>query len=250
MTRRIQEADLASLFHLNSSNARARLPDLTVDEDGRPPRFRTYPGAERVALPGRDLDLPVALGAALAARRSHRAFDRRPLALELVGRILYAAYGVRGYKRVEDDWSYDRNAPSAGGLYPLELYVSAQQVADLPDGIYHYDVRAHELELRREGAHQEQLADMAIGQEMLADANVILVLAAVVERTTWKYGQRGYRYVWLDAGHAGQNVYLAATALGLGAAAVGGFFDREVNELLLLPGDEQAIYLVAVGHPG
>jgi SagB-type dehydrogenase family enzyme len=122
-------------------------------------------------------------------------------------------------------------------------------VDGLVDGIYHYDARAHQLELRRAGNVHADLADMTIGQDMIKDANLVVLISAIRERTMWKYGQRGYRYVWLDAGHVGQNLYLVAEALGLGAAAIGGFFDGEVNRLLALPPQEEAIYLVCVGQP-
>lgn len=250
MKRRVEETDLAALFHLNSSNARARAPDLSVDDDERPPKFRTYPDAERTSLPGQDLDkLTLPFGETLGGRSSHRHFALKPLPLATLGRLLYAGYGVRGHKQVEGESTYDRNSPSAGGLYPLELYAAIQQIEGVKDGIYHYNARTAELELRRAGNELATIADMAIGQDMLAQANVIVGITAVVARTMWKYGQRGYRYVWLDAGHVGQNLYLTATALNLGAAAVGGFFDRELGELFALPCDEQMIYLVAVGQP-
>jgi SagB-type dehydrogenase family enzyme len=250
MRRRVTETDIAALFHLNSANTRTRLPDLSVDDDQRPPRFRTYPEAEHIPLPGQNLDeLTTPLGLALGQRRSYRAFARKPLPLATLGRLLYASYGVRGYKQIEGEWTYDRNSPSAGGLYPLELYAAVQQVEGLSDGIYHYNARAAELELRSAQNEQATIAEMAIGQDMLGDANLIVGIAAVFARTMWKYGQRGYRYVWLDAGHVGQNLYLTATALNLGAAAVGGFFDRELGELFALPEDERMIYLVAIGQP-
>lgn len=143
-----------------------------------------------------------------------------------------------------------RPVPSGGGLYPLELYVAVQEVVGLADGLYHYDAWAHELELRRAGRYHAQLAGMTLGQEMLVDANLVVCIAAVFARTQWKYGQRGYRYVWLEAGHVGQSLYLVADALGLAPAAIGGFFDAEMNRLFDLPaGEEEAIYLFCAGQP-
>jgi SagB-type dehydrogenase family enzyme len=246
---RSDDPNIAQLFHLHSSNVRERMADLTVDHDRRPVRFRTYAGSVRVNLPGRDFDLTASLGELLMQRRSRRLFQLAPLALEAVGRLLFAAYGVYGHRLVDDSWVYNRPSPSAGGLYPLELYLTSQAVDGLVDGIYHYDARAHQLELRRAGNVHADLADMTIGQDMIKDANLVVLISAIRERTMWKYGQRGYRYVWLDAGHVGQNLYLVAEALGLGAAAIGGFFDGEVNRLLVLPPQEEAIYLVCVGQP-
>jgi SagB-type dehydrogenase family enzyme len=240
--------DIADMYHLHSSNLREIPPDMRVDYDRKPKRNRTYPGAKRAVLGGKNLDVATSYGTVLEERRSIREFVDRPLSADLLGRILYISYAIRGYEKIDNEWSGRRCVPSAGGLYPLELYVALQNVESLDDGIYHYDARAHELELRRAGNLQQQLAEMTIGQDMIARANVIIVVAANFHRTMWKYGQRGYRYVWIEAGHVGQNVYLLAPALGLGAVAIGGFFDSEVDQLLMLPPEERSIYLLCVGQ--
>jgi SagB-type dehydrogenase family enzyme len=248
---RTREPDLARLYHLNSSNVRAKLPDLTVEIDQQPAKHRIYLGAERTPLPGRDFALPpVTLGEALERRRSRRDFALAPLPLETLGRLLYASYGIQGSREIEGQNVPMRPVPSGGGLYPLELYVAAQEVTGLADGLYHYDARSHELELRRPGRYQTELAGMTLGQEMLGDANLVICVTAIFARTQWKYGQRGYRYVWLEAGHVGQNLYLVADALGLAPVALGGFFDAEVNRLFDLPaGEEEALYLLCAGQP-
>ncbi|MFS8065793.1 MAG: SagB/ThcOx family dehydrogenase [Byssovorax sp.] len=220
---------------------------MTLDQDRPQLRFRTYPGAKRTPLPGRDFVIDEPLGAVLQRRRSVRDFTLRPMPLATLGRLLHACYGVKG--EPERAATCERAAPSAGGRYPLELYVATQSVEGLEDGIHHYDARAHELELRRPGAAQPKLVDLALEQDMVRDSNVVAIITAIPERTMWKYGQRGYRYVWLDAGHLGQNLYLVATALGLGPVGIGGFFDEELNELLDLPAGEEAFYLVAIGQP-
>ena len=248
MTNR-KEPDLAQLYHLNSSNVRCRRMDPELDWDKHPLRFRSYPGAARVPLPGKDFALDASLGALLAGRRSVRAFTPAPLPLESLGRLLFTSYGIRGITQFGEDGFHDRPAPSAGALYPLELYVATQDVAGLDDGVYHYDALGHQLERRRAGCFQSELAGMTLGQEMIASTNVVVFICGVFERTQWKYGQRGYRYVWMEAGHVAQNLYLVADALGLGATAIGGFFDAEVNCLLGLPTDEEAsLYLLCIGH--
>jgi SagB-type dehydrogenase family enzyme len=246
---RSKEADIARLYHRHSSNVRSREIETSFDGDREPLRFRTYPGAERAALPGRDFDVAVPLGAVLSMRRSCREFALRPLPLATLGRLLHACYGVRGRRRIGEDWILERPAPSAGGRYPIEIYVATQAVEGLVDGIHHYDPRAHELELVRPGVAHGALAELAMGQDMIRDVNVVVIMTAIPERTTWKYGQRGYRFVFLDAGHLGQNLYLVATALGLGPVTLGGFFDRELAELLRLPEGEEAIYLACIGQP-
>jgi SagB-type dehydrogenase family enzyme len=242
--------DLAGLYHLNSSNTRAKAGDYTVDDDAWPRRYRVYSDARRIALPGRDHHLGEApLGEVLGARRSIRNFESTPVDLASMGRLLFAGYGVGGVRQVEENWTHERPVPSAGGLYPLELHVATRAINGLADALYHYSARSHELELRREGNLLPQLVEMTIDQPMICTANAVVLVAAVTDRTMWKYGQRGYRYVWLEAGHVGQNLYLAATALGLGAVAIGGFFDQEVARLFRLPSDEHALYLVVIGVP-
>ncbi|WP_437685906.1 SagB/ThcOx family dehydrogenase [Sorangium sp. So ce176] len=247
---RSKEADVARLYHLQSSHVRSRPLERTFDGDLQPRRFRTYAGSARTALPGRDFAVDTPLGAVLERRQSIRDFALRPLPLETLGRLLHASYGVRTLRKGDGEWSSQRPAPSAGGRYPLEIYVATQAVEGIPDGLHHYDARAHELELRREGAAHAALADLALGQDMLVNTNVVVIVTAIPFRTMWKYGQRGYRYVWMDAGHLGQNLYLVATAMGLGPVAIGGFYDQELNAFLELPAEEEAIYVVCIGHPG
>lgn len=245
-----QEENIAQLYHLHSSNLRCCTVNFAVDVDRHPLRFRTYPGSHRVDLPGRDFNLDVSLGTVLEKRRSIREFLLKPLNLEVVGRLLHTSYGVRGYRHIDNQWTYDRPSPSAGGLYPLELYIASQTIENLADGIYHYDARAHQLELIRTGLFHPMLANMTIGQQMICDANLVIIISAIFQRTMWKYGQRGYRYVLIDAGHLGQNLYLNAIALGLGTVAIGGFFDNELNSLIGLPSEEeQIIYLACIGQP-
>lgn len=242
--------DLVRLYHLNSSRIRSKQPE-PIDYERQPFVRRTYLGAHRIDLPGRDFELPVSLGSALSQRRSRREFQPNTLKLELLGRLLYASYGVT-HKYVEaGHFATLRSSPSAGGLCPLELYLVAQQIEGLADGIYHYDSWGHQLEQLREGAFHEKLAGMMIGQPYLSQANLVVCITAVFERETWKYGERGYRYVLLEAGHVCQNLYLVAAALGLSAVSVGGFFDHEVNRLLCLPeGEEDTVYLCCIGLPG
>lgn len=255
-----EHCDAAQLYHLHSSYVRGRLIDrldnrlaLPFSGERRPFRFRTYPGSPRVDLPGRDFRLRATLGTVLRSRRSIRKMHLCPLDLARVGRLLHVSYGVRGYRQQDGESRYDRLCPSAGALYPLELYIATQAVTGLPDGIYHYDARAHQLEVRGTRLVHPELAEMLIAQgakEIIRNANVVITISAIFERTTWLYGERGYRYVWLEAGHLGQNLYLAATALGLGPVSLGGFFDEELNRLLDLPaGEEDAIYLICIGHP-
>jgi SagB-type dehydrogenase family enzyme len=245
---RSKEADVARLYHAHTCHDEACSIETELDDDTQELCFRTYPGAPRTPLPGRDFALRAPLGDVLERRRSVREFTLAPLPLEVLGRLLHASYGTKGARDV-GVLTYTRPAPSAGGKYPLEIYVATQQVEGLEDGIHHYDARAHELERVRSGAAQPALAHLCLDQEMVILANVVVIITAIRQRTMWKYGQRGYRYVWLDAGHLGENLYLVATAMGLGPVGVGGFFDRELDRLLCLPAGEEAFYVVCIGQP-
>lgn len=244
-----QEDDVAQLYHLNSSNVRSKTGDLSPDYDSRPARFTRVVGAKKFALPKGHFRARESIGEGLRNRHSVRDFTLRQLPLERLSQLLFLSHGVRGLRTVDDELTFDRPSPSAGGLYPVELYVATQIVKGLPDGIYHYYARFHQLEQMRTGRFHAQLADLTIGQEMIRSANVVVIMTAFVRRTTWKYGLRGYRYALLDAGHVGQNVYLAAGSLKLGAVTIGGFFDSEVSKLLGLQADEAPIYLACVGWP-
>jgi len=178
---------------------------------------------------------------ALYERHSLREFGAAPLPLAAVSQLLWSAQGVSR--------SGHRTTPSAGALYPLELYLVAGNVRDLAAGVYRYDPAEHRLSEAAAADRRNALAEAALGQTWIADAAIILAIAAVERRTTHKYGERGVRYVYIEAGHAGQNVLLQAVALGLGSAPVGAFDDDAVAAVLSLRASEQPLYLIAVGEP-
>jgi len=245
--RREPVLDPGELFFLHSSYVKARSDPPEPDRDLWPGHFRTYPGAPRYALPsvGRPLGMP--LGQALASRRTVRDFELGSLALETLARLLHASYGVSEWSKAEGQWLARRPVPSAGALYPLEIYVAAQRIEGLPDGLFHYDPRAHVLELRERGNLHPRLARLTWVPDSVARANLVILITGVIPRTTWKYGLRGYRFLWMEAGHLGQNLLLAARALGLGALPVGGFSDQDVDRAAGLTADERTLYLVCVG---
>jgi SagB-type dehydrogenase family enzyme len=159
-----------------------------------------------------------------------------------VGQVLWAAQGItndRGY----------RTTPSAGALYPLEVYVVAGSVVDLEAGVYRYRPDGHLLVRIGGGDRRADLQAAAVDQASVGDAPATLVIAAVPERTTAKYGERGTRYVAMEAGHAAENVYLQAAALNLGTVAIGAFDDDRVEEILMLPKNATPLYLMPVGRP-
>jgi SagB-type dehydrogenase family enzyme len=178
---------------------------------------------------------------ALQQRRSIRAYAAGPLTIAEVSQLLWSAQGITA------DWG-GRTAPSAGALYPLEVYLVAGDVENMSSGVYRYDPAAHSLIGVKKGDFRAELAAAALGQESVRLGAVDIVISAVYERTTRKYGDRGIRYVHMEAGHAAQNLYLQATSLGLGMVTIGAFYDNEVKQVLALPEDETALYIIPVGR--
>jgi SagB-type dehydrogenase family enzyme len=195
-----------------------------------------------VVLPAPRRDSSHSLERALATRRSVREFRAAPLALEQVSQLLWAAQG-------EVSTGGHRTAPSAGALYPLEVYLAAGKVSDLAAGVYRYRPAEHRLALVAAGDLRRDFAAAALHQGWIETAAAVVVIAAAERRTTGKYGERGVRYVQLEAGHAAQNVLLQAVAVGAGATVVGAFSDDAVHALAGLKKDERALYLIPVGVP-
>ena len=176
-------------------------------------------------------------------RRSIREFAPGALALAEVGQLLWAAQGITDSVGL-------RTAPSAGALYPLEVYLAAGEVSALTPGRYRYEPNLHMLAKTGDLDCRIELANAALGEAWIAAAAAILVLAAVYRRTTDKYGARGERYVHIEIGHAAQNIYLQALALGLGTTEVGAFDDRAVKAVLGLPGDQTPLAIMPIGRIG
>ena len=176
----------------------------------------------------------------LKERRSIRSYEDQDLTLDELAQLLWAAQGITG-------GGGKRTAPSAGSLYPLEIYAVVGEVAELEPGVYRYEPVGHELDKVKAGDLRAELAQAALGQMWIQRAPLVLVVVAHYERTAWKYGDRGTRYVHIEVGHVGQNIYLQAHALGLGTVMVGAFTDGQVRNLLGVEGDPLAI--MPVGRP-
>lgn len=204
---------------------------------------------DMILLPEPKLKSEVSLEEAILKRRSQRDFLDKPLSLTQLSQILWAAQGVT------DPQSGFRAAPSAGALYPLEIYVVVGKSGvgsakgGLTVAVYHYIPDGHKLEVHLKEDAKSKLFEAVLGQEAVLQAPVSLVIAAEYERTTAKYGERGIRYVWLEAGHAAQNIYLEATALGLGTVVLGAFNDEEVVKVLQLPAEYKPLYVMPIGYP-
>ena len=181
---------------------------------------------------------------ALLQRRSVRQYSNEALSLQTAGQLLWAAYGISD----SSGGVLRHTAPSAGALYPLEIYLVAGNVEGLAPGIYKYLPQWHALSPLITGDVRKDLARASFGQKMIEAAPCSIVFTAVFKRTEKKYGQRGReRYVCMDLGHAAENVYLQATAMGCGTCAVGAFTDQEVSRVMQLRSEEDPLYILPVG---
>ena len=203
------------------------------------PRDASAQSGLLIELPQPERTGTISVEQALHSRRSVRSFKPEPLSLEELSQLLWAAQGVTAGRF--------RTVPSAGALYPLEVYVAVGNVEGLDAGVYRYDAALHALSQVREGDVLRTLARAAYFQKSARSGAIALVFSAVYERTTGKYGERGIRYVHMEAGHAAQNVYMQAEALGLATVVLGAFMDRWVKRVFHMEEDEQPLSIMPVG---
>ena len=204
--------------------------------------MQTINAEDFIKLPAPCHDGQVSVERALSARRSVRRFQNEPLTQADVSQLLWAAQGV------SDQKGY-RTAPSAGALYPLEIYLVAGRVYDLSAGIYRYETARHALRKIVEGDRRADLCQAALNQHSIASAPIVLLFCTVDERVTNKYGERGLRYIFMELGHAAQNVCLQAAALGLGTVPIGAFHDGKIKKIVKCEPEEEPLYIMPVGKP-
>ena len=201
----------------------------------------TATGKEKhITLPQPAVSGNLSLEEAILNRKSTRSFSKDPLLLSEISQLLWAAQGI-----TRKDGK--RTAPSAGALYPLEAYIAAGNVHGLDPGIYHYLPEDHELELVYRGDQVSQLYSVALRQKSIQEAAAVVILSGVYNRTAQKYGNRATRYVYIEIGHAAQNILLQAVSLGLGCVTLGAFDDSGVKRLLRMKQNEWPLYLIPVG---
>lgn len=236
--------NMGILYHEWSKPKLLSLFSAVTDWGQKPTQYKEYPAARRIALPPPGEFKGVATEEAIRQRRSKRNYSGQEMTFQELSRLLYYACGI-----TEESWEHKlRSAPSAGAVYPIETYPVIHRVQELEAGLYHYGIEDHALELLQAGDLRGEIVKHGLMQEFLGRANLVLVFTAIFQRLRWKYKERSYRYALLEAGHLGQNVYLAGTSMGLGVCAVGAFFDDDLNAMLKVDGQEEAaIYMLAVG---
>jgi SagB-type dehydrogenase family enzyme len=201
-------------------------------------------GHASILLPKPFFDGKVSVEKAIKERRTIRDFKERILSLAHLSQLLWAAQGIT------DSATGKRAAPSGGALYPLDIYVLIGEngVEKIEAGVYHYLPKEHSISLVSKGDRRKEIASASLGQRWMAKAPVIFVITAEYRRITGKYGERGIRYALIEAGHVGQNLFLQAEALGLGAGIVGAFNDLEVSKVTGLPPKHEPLLIMPVGY--
>ncbi|WP_414570381.1 SagB/ThcOx family dehydrogenase [Nostoc sp. CCY 9925] len=231
--------ELALLYHLNSPVPKSyvkRVPAI---------QLRYMPEAPFLELPKAPRDNP--LTELLERRSSVRSFENQVMPLISLAQLLDAGCGINGVRQVEGQSYEGRNSPSAGGLYPIEIFVSTQAVEGLAAGLYHYEPRGHGLH-RVSDTVPTDFIEPLLQQDYVVNANALFVFTSVFMRSMCKYGARGYRFALFEAGHQAENICLMAVQLGLGSLCIGGFHDVSVNAILGIDGRlHAALYCVAVG---
>ncbi|MFX1239008.1 MAG: SagB/ThcOx family dehydrogenase [Promethearchaeota archaeon] len=232
-------------FQQKTKYIRGNLPHH-LNWSNKPDTYKKYDNAIfRIKLPKPEITSGIDFWRTILNRHSSRSFTNNPITINQFSSLLFGMCGLtRRYRKFAF-----RTTPSAGGLYPIEVYPVVNNMEVLKKGVYHYDIKNHQLECIKEGNYQNQIFNACLGQKMVFDSSVNFIWTAIIERSRWKYLQRCYRYIYLDCGHIGQNFYLVAEALGLGACTIGAVFDDELNEILDIDGlEETAIYVGVVGN--
>jgi len=247
-----EDEELAwELFHENSKVARHSGALSKEEVRARMNEFHEslpFHGYPVVDLPRTLFPLNLPLDEVLVTRVSVREFNPCSLSLESLATILHYAYGVT---RDNEGTLFPRPlriVPSGGALYPLEIFFHTINATGLDVGLYHYNPMMNNLRLLCKGDLTRRIAGAMVYPNLVVNASVIFFLTAIFERSVFKYGNRGYRFILLEGGHVAQNVNLVANALGLGSVNIGGYFDREIDDLLGLDGiTHSTIYMIAIG---
>ncbi len=242
MSKGAEMNDIGDKYQQETKYEPGRMPRHRLVWESKPDVYKEYPDSQKIELASFEPNQLMSLDRALRQRKSIRDFQAKPISH---GQLSYLLWASTGIQRIEEGYAF-RTAPSAGALYPIETYVVVNNVRKLQAGIYHYSVRNHELEQIKQGEFQQTIATAALGQEMCASATAVFIWSAVFERCKWKYGQRAYRYIYLDTGHIAENLSLAAVSLNLGSCEIGALYDDHVNAIVGIDGTEESVLCMAV----
>jgi SagB-type dehydrogenase family enzyme len=255
-----EDQSVWELFHENSKMSRyERHPtfpfhpsDAQVVRVMRSLRtVKRYTDFPKVALPRELAPADKSFDDLVLERRTARSFGSGAISLPALAKILYFSYGITADNAETDFPRPFRAVPSGGALFPLELYLHATRVQGLESGLYHFDPEDMTLDVLRRGDEIDRLAPILVQADLARQAAALVLVTAVFYRSTFKYGDRGYRFVLIEAGHLAENAVLAAGSTGLASASIGGFADREVDRYLGIDGlSESTVYALLLGRPG
>jgi SagB-type dehydrogenase family enzyme len=237
---------IGDLYHQETKYRRNAMPRGGLEWANQPALYKEYPPSlRRFPIQPPDRHEGKSFWEAIVKRRSMREFSPQSITFVELSQLIWAAQGITSKAF---GFAF-RTVPSAGALYPIETYIVVNRVEGIPPGLYHYSVEGGQMVLLKEGQFGSDLCRGGLGQEMLEEAACVFVWTAIVQRSRWKYRERAFRYIYMDVGHIGQNLYLAAAAMDLGCCTVGAFYDEEVDRLIGVDGEEEvSVYLGAVGR--
>ena len=246
------DADLVwETFHENSKVSRFDIPPSDHEVLARMAELAeslSFHGYPVVSLPESPPPLTMSLGDAIRKRATAKQMVPGPVDLQTVATLLRCGYGITRDQRSLGYPRAFRTTPSGGALYPLEIYFHSAHTAGFEPGLYHYNPTENNLRLLRHGDYTESIANALVQQNIADEASLIVFITALFDRSTFKYGDRGYRFALIEAGHVAQNIDLAAVALDLACINLGGFYDRKIDDFLDLDGlMHSTLYMVAIG---
>jgi len=240
------------IYHENSKTSRHDVPIDSQDVRKRMDQMwpsLPYEGYPAFALSDQLATFNLSLDQTILSRETARTMSSGSMDLDQLSSLLHYSYGIT---RSNEDGEYPRPfrvVPSGGALYPLELYFHSSHIGGLRAGIYHYNPTENCVRLLREGDFSRQLSQSLVQQNLALDSTLMVFITALFERSLFKYGERGYRFTLMEAGHVSQNMNLVATALGKGVVNIGGFFDRDIDSILGLDGVlHTTLYCMAIGE--
>ena len=200
--------------------------------------IKKYNNKTSIELPPPSKEGGISVEEAISKRRSIRRYSKEPLILREISQILWSASGVTsttGY----------RAAPSAGATYPIEIYILIINAEDINPGLYQYNYNNHSINFYRNIESLKPFVSAALGQDFVSEASINIIISAEFSRTTMIYGNRGYRYVWMEAGHIAENIHLQAESLGLGTVIIGAFYDDKIKRFLNIK--EEPLCIMPIG---
>ncbi len=231
-------------FQQDTKYSRNSIGGGGLDWNNQPDLYKSYPNNKKIKLVKPEALSKLSLDDVLKKRKSIRIFSEKPVTKQQLSYIIWASTGIQ---REELEFEF-RTAPSAGALYPIETYLVINRVLDIPKGVYHYSIKDNSLEELKTGDFSIEISKAALEQDMCKNSAAVFIWTAIFNRSKWKYGERAYRYIYLDVGHIAENFALASTSLGLGSCQIAALFDDEVNEIIDVDGvNESVIYMSVVG---